>query len=49
MLSSDLKSKILSTYSKYNEEDKWTGFPIKQDEDLKDAKILVKSNYEKFK
>jgi len=33
----------------YDNENKWVGFPIKQAEDLEEVKILLKSNYEKFK
>jgi len=33
----------------YDSENKWTGFPIQQTEDLEEVKILLKSNYEKFK
>ena len=33
----------------YNNENKWTGFPIQQAEDLEEVKILLKGNYEKFK
>ena len=33
----------------YGNENKWTGFPIQQDEDLEEVKILLKGNYEKFK
>ena len=33
----------------YDNENKWTGFPIQQDEDLEEVKILLKGNYEKFK
>lgn len=35
--------------STYNNENKWTGFPIQQPEDLDEVKILLKGNYEKFK
>jgi len=35
--------------STYDNENKWTGFPIQQSEDLNDVKILLKGNYEKFK
>lgn len=35
--------------STYDNENKWTGFPIQQFEDLNDVKILLKGNYEKFK
>ena len=33
----------------YDSENKWTGFPIQQAEDLEEVKILLKGNYEKFK
>lgn len=33
----------------YDNENKWTGFPIQQAEDLEKVKILLKGNYEKFK
>jgi len=33
----------------YDNEGKWSGFPIHQAEDLEEAKILVKNNYEKFR
>lgn len=33
----------------YDNENKWTGFPIQQAEDLEEVKILLKGNYEKFK
>jgi len=33
----------------YNNENKWTGFPIQQAEDLEEVKILLKGNYEKLK
>ena len=33
----------------YDSENKWTGFPIKQTEDLEEVKIILKGNYEKFK
>jgi len=32
-----------------NNENKWTGSPIQQAEDLEEVKILLKGNYEKFK
>lgn len=35
--------------STYDNESKWTGFPILQPEDLDEVKILLKGNYEKFK
>lgn len=35
--------------STYDNENKWTGFPIQQPEDLDEVKILLKGNYEKFK
>lgn len=35
--------------STYDNEDKWTGFPIQQSDDLNKVKILSKGNYEKFK
>lgn len=35
--------------STYDNESKWTGFPILQSEDLDEVKILLKGNYEKFK
>ena len=35
--------------STYDNENKWTGFPIHQPEDLDEVKILLKANYEKFK
>lgn len=33
----------------YDNDGKWTGFPIQQNEDLEEVKLLVKSNYEKYK
>ena len=33
----------------YDNDGKWTGFPIQQIEDLQEVKLLVKSNYEKHK
>jgi len=33
----------------YDSENKWTGFPIQQAEDLEEVRILLKSNYERFK
>lgn len=33
----------------YDGENKWTGFPIHQAEDLEEVKILLKSNYEKYR
>lgn len=33
----------------YDSENKWTGFPIQRAEDLGQAKILLRGNYEKFK
>jgi len=33
----------------YDSENKWTGFPIKQSEDLEEVRLLLKGNYEKFK
>jgi len=33
----------------YDTDGEWKGFPIKSDEDLKDVKILVRSNYDKYK
>jgi len=35
--------------STYDNENKWTGFPIQQLEDLDELKILLKNNYEKMK
>ncbi len=35
--------------SSYDNENKWTSFPIQQSEDLDEVKILLKGNYEKFK
>ena len=35
--------------STYDNDNKWTSFPIQQPEDLNDVKILLKGNYEKFK
>lgn len=33
----------------YDSEDKWSSFPVQQREDLDELKILLKTNYEKFK
>lgn len=33
----------------FDDENKWTGFPIHQEEDLEEVKILLKSNSERFK
>ena len=33
----------------YDSEDKWTGYPINQNEDLEEVKILLKNNFEKIK
>jgi len=33
----------------YDSEDKWTGYPINQDEDLEEVKILLKNNFEKIR
>ena len=33
----------------YDTDGEWKGFPVKSDEDLKDVKILVRSNYDKYK
>lgn len=35
--------------STYDNEDKWTGFPIQQDDDLEEIKRRLKENYEKRK
>ncbi len=32
----------------YDDQDKWTGFPINSEEDLKDIKVLIKENFEYF-
>ena len=37
------------TISTYDNEDKWTSFPIHQAGDLEGAKILMKNSYEKFR
>jgi len=33
----------------YDSDDEWKGFPIMSDEDLNNAKILLKNNYEKYR
>ena len=33
----------------YDAENKWTGFPINQTEDLVEVKLLLRGNYERLK
>ncbi len=42
------RRKFYNIYT-YDNENKWTGFPIQQSDDLEEVKILLRSNYEKFK
>ena len=42
------RRKYFAIYT-YDTDEEWKGFPIKSDKDLRDAKILLKSNYEKYK